>query len=431
MSTYSLYLGRENIDRATSGSHYLLFEGGGHTGSLNLIGDGYFNYINASGLAVQNNLRVTGGSVNFGPHTGYGVNHLARIVSTGDSYLKKVTGTLTVDGNIDLNGPIRTTGDLHVTGAIYINGQDVLSLANSTGFLTGDFASSFTGKGDILVGTGVGLYSVISTGGATSGNSLIFDPSSPTSYRLGEPVLANVLTRFTEASTKVGGATSTSFFVSTGSNTNIGFAFNGSGNIIIGGSGTTNTFPSNNCFFYGENHGGSINSKYCSLFGSNGLMNSNITGAVGIGNLAELHRNNEFCQGGGSYQSSIPGQGTSSSYIFLGRTTNSSTTVIGTVPLESSQVVTISCLISAIEEDGSDGFGLNAAGYEVKACYKNDAGVVTLIGSQSKTVLGEENAAFDANLNHSGGDVIDISVNGDVSLPVRWAARVETSFISF
>ena len=200
MSTRVLHLDSPKIDKATSGAYYLLFNNGGHTGNLVLDGSAYLNYINASGLAVQNNLTVTGSQTTHGNITGFNFNSLANLSVTGNAYINNLTGTTRFNdvritgesiflSDIGLSGNFNATGVTNITGSLYVNGIQITGVTsvieNTNVSITGDVGQLLTGKGDVLVGTGNSGYARFATGGAFSGAQLIFDPSQVIPFRWG------------------------------------------------------------------------------------------------------------------------------------------------------------------------------------------------------------------------------------------------------
>jgi hypothetical protein len=180
MPTDRLFLGADSINKATSGSHYLLFEGGGYTGKMDLRGSARFDYVNSSGLAVQNNLFVTGSQIVHGNLTGFNFNSFARLSCTGDAYINNITGNLKIGGNVDLNNNLRVTGTCNISGSLILNGipitggggtgstiiissgttiNNYYTSGSSSDFSTGNFtvSGSLTVRGRTNI-TGVGPY---------------------------------------------------------------------------------------------------------------------------------------------------------------------------------------------------------------------------------------------------------------------------------
>lgn len=200
MSTRVLHLDSPKIDKATSGAYYLLFNNGGHTGNLVLDGSAYVNYINASGLAVQNGLVVTGSQTTHGNATFFSFNNSANLSVTGSAYINNltgstrfndihVTGDTVISGDIGHYGNFNSTGTTNITGSLYVNGVQITGVTtisyNVDFSLTGDAGAALTGRGDLLVGTGNSGVARFATGGARSGETMIYDPSQVVPFRWG------------------------------------------------------------------------------------------------------------------------------------------------------------------------------------------------------------------------------------------------------
>ena len=85
-----------------------------------------------------------------------------------------------------------------------------------------------------------------------------------------------------------------------------------------------------------------------------------------------------------------------------------------------------SVLVSALQTAGT-GAGA-CAGYEFSGVIKNISGTTSLVGAVGKTVLGEDTAAWDANVTADNtNDALDISVTGETSKTIRWVAAVYLS----
>ena len=200
MSTRVLHLDSPKIDKATSGAYYLLFNNGGHTGNLVLDGTAYLNYINASGLAVQNGLVVTGSQITHGNATFFNFNNSANLSVTGNAYINNLTGSTrfndiyitgdsVISGDIGQYGNFNSTGTTNIRWSLYFNGVQITGVTtisyNVDFSLTGDAGAALTGRGDLLVGTGNSGVARFATGGAVSGQTLIFNPASVVPFRWG------------------------------------------------------------------------------------------------------------------------------------------------------------------------------------------------------------------------------------------------------
>lgn len=229
MSTRVLHLDSPKIDESTSGAYYLLFNNGGHTGNLVLDGTAYLNYINASGLAVQNNITVTGSQTTHGNITGFNFNSLANLSVTGNAYINNLTGTTRFNdvritgesiflSDIGLSGNFNATGTTNITGSLYVNGIQITGVTsvveNTNVSITGDVGSILTGRGDILVGTGNSGYARFATGGAVSGQALMFNPASVVPFRWGNAAVQPTTGEFSYENTieNVGGVLETGIY---------------------------------------------------------------------------------------------------------------------------------------------------------------------------------------------------------------------------
>lgn len=86
---------------------------------------------------------------------------------------------------------------------------------------------------------------------------------------------------------------------------------------------------------------------------------------------------------------------------------------------------TFSALVVAQQDTGANG-----AGYEIKGVIRRDGGgAATLVGSITKTVLGEDVAAWDATIVASTND-LQIRVTGAAATNINWVARVEITQVT-
>jgi len=73
---------------------------------------------------------------------------------------------------------------------------------------------------------------------------------------------------------------------------------------------------------------------------------------------------------------------------------------------------------------GSDDMA-EAAAYEFAGLIKNAGGTVSFVGVPSKTVLGEDNAAWDCDVvANNTDDRLDVTVTGAAGTSVSWSATV-------
>lgn len=449
MPSYTLYLGGANVDKATSGAYNLLFEGGGYTGNLDLHGPARFDYISASGLGVQNNLNVTGNQVTFGNLTGYNYNHLARIVCTGDAYLKSVTGNLKIEGNVDLNNNLRVTGSTIITGSLYVNGVQITGVGAGTS-ITGITDSVFTNRGDLIVGTGTSLYSIFNTGGASSGFYLIYDPSQPTiPFRWGKQTGdAYAGLQYTSEINKTS-VSSGVFFRPSYLNYNIGLTTLGFGSFVLGDTGN-HTAGAFNCFVFGSGNAlgssrralaqgaenlisGSINGA---AFGRGNRVNSNSAFCFGESNCANAVRSisfgeraltsqaNEIAQGAGGF-GGISGSAQYSSYVFTSTTEDNSPIFIANLQTPTNSTFAFDAIASAVTPTGINKFG----GFQVRGCIKNEGGVMTLLNSLISR-LGDDDAAWGIDASTDGSN-LQIIATGDTAYTTQWVTRIGGTIVTY
>lgn len=507
MPTYKSPLLAEQMIKANSGAHYFFNEGGGYSGDARLMGNAYVNYINASGLAVQNSLFVTGSQTVFGNFTGHNFNHLANIVNTGTAYIENLTGN-TVFNRVNVtgdslfrkssfSGDMNVTGDVRVTGEFYINGLTITGLIaqnERTGFLTGDFASLFNNKGDLLVGTGVGQHGIFNTGGALSGSSLIYDPSQPMGVRWGGVQQTSNPFTFTsganlisisgnhpgnnkDVSVVVG--TNNSFFLGhnntaqpfigvssvdiqliriSGQQTTMGnYSFAaGARNIAAGGDfssviGVDNKIYSSAAYSFvggSRNHLsnyndyavvlGRDNSIYeggnCVVIGNDNELNSSGIDSLFLSNFGSASENRVVGigyeprpkrYGEVALSSSL---GTQTSIMnYWGQTTNDTEREIFSAGSDNKRVSVASGSTLAFTAYlvGRRSTGTQSAAYKFEGVIKNDGGTTAFVGTPVKTVMGEDDAAWDANMEADNtNNALVFKVTGAAATTIRWGASV-------
>ncbi len=107
--------------------------------------------------------------------------------------------------------------------------------------------------------------------------------------------------------------------------------------------------------------------------------------------------------------------------IYQGRvaTTDATLTTLHTLAIPVTTTVMIKGAIVARRTGGVSGTAEDGAAYEFTAAYKNVAGTATAIGTPTITVIGEDQAGWDAQLNASSGNVL-IQVQGATDNNVTW-----------
>lgn len=453
----------ENIIKANSGAYYLLHQDGGYTGNLNLTGPARIDNLNAGNAYVAGVLNVTGSQANFGNLTGFNFNHLARIVNTGDAYLRSVTGVATfnqivatgrtkidqiwdglnISGDLGLVGDARMTGAVNITGTLFVNGQQITGVtqANQELVLTGSYASIYANKGDILIGTGNSGVSILPTG--QNGYLMTVDTGSIYGYSFTNPatISAGGVNYLSQSSGTFNGGRAITVVPTGGSNgLSLNFDTIGTGSYIFGSKGSNNILNGMaNAFLFGHNNSiiaqnpsdsnaiamGRSNQVYgdCSIvlgkgnyvYNSGGacigVNNTSYSGGFSIGEESMSLGIGHLAIGGGGFGGAI-GSNQSNIYTFKTTTNGGTTGLLGRIPfygVSSLYTTTFSCLISAIDADGTYG-----AGYRIDGVGKGG----TLLGSISKTVLGEDDAGFDATINSNLEIIVTSNVGGDCN----WSA---------
>jgi hypothetical protein len=155
------------------------------------------------------------------------------------------------------------------------------------------------------------------------------------------------------------------------------------------------------------------------------------TVAIGSGSSASQYGAIAFA--GGEFAN--PGDAQHGNYILRNITTNNTPKElfldgIGTefiVPANS--VVTFSMMIAARRTDATGG----GAGYKFEGAVRRDAtsSSVTLIGSPSRTILGETNAAWSVAIGvNTGTGGLTVTVTGENSKTIRWVAVMQTAEVT-
>lgn len=297
MPSYILNQPKDVIERAVSGAHFYFDDAWGFTGDTILIGSAYFDAAQILDASIQNNASITGDLNVYGDVFSYFNNNLARINVTGGAFVESFTGTtnfnkliatgdyseishirggLKISGDLAVAGGISNTGNQsllgnfyllgdqfqtgenhllgdyyqtgtsRISGALYVNGIQITGGAVGGGSsvdLTGDIFSVFSQKGQLLIGSGNGTGSLLSTGTSQSGYSLFINPTSPLGleWRLPTTSVGNGLTFFKEnygryaTSPSVENATILS--TDSGTNTSIVITPKGEGGFKIGTTG--------------------------------------------------------------------------------------------------------------------------------------------------------------------------------------------------
>lgn len=98
------------------------------------------------------------------------------------------------------------------------------------------------------------------------------------------------------------------------------------------------------------------------------------------------------------------------------QTTDATQTTLDSFTLGSETSSTVTWTVTGVKSDGSQ-----MAGYSVTACFKNDGGTLTQVGTTVVTVLGESDAAWDCTIDNSG-TTIRLRVTGKAATTIQWGA---------
>ena len=123
------------------------------------------------------------------------------------------------------------------------------------------------------------------------------------------------------------------------------------------------------------------------------------------------------------------GDSRNSKYISRGTTTDATQTEIfvgGTasnrISLQNNAVMSFEVLVTATRETTFGG-----AGWQFVGLLENNAGVVSILGTVTKRVMGKTTAAYDVSVDETDiNDALRIRVTGDTGHTVRWMAVVNT-----
>lgn len=172
MATYKVFNNAEEIDQSISGAYEFLIEQNGHTGSFNLIGEGFASYLNSEGFGTNGNGQITGSlEVSEG------------ITGRGISFIEQLSGGLNSSGESFLVGKLHQSGDSYLTGDakffgdFRVNGSGLNDFVNVAGLNPMSFFSP--NEAGILIGTGDGTGHILTTGNALNGWVLTVDTSTP------------------------------------------------------------------------------------------------------------------------------------------------------------------------------------------------------------------------------------------------------------
>lgn len=163
--------------------------------------------------------------------------------------------------------------------------------------------------------------------------------------------------------------------------------------------------------------------------------NSNATAvdtfAVGNGSVADLYGSKAFANG----VFASDGDAQNVNLIVRNVTTNATTTELfldgasAQMIVPNNAVWTFDINVSARRTDAVGG----AAGYSFAGVIRKDAtpGTVTFVGTPSKVVLGETNAAWNANVTiDTGTGALSVDVTGEAAKTIRWVATANITQVT-
>jgi hypothetical protein len=186
--------------------------------------------------------------------------------------------------------------------------------------------------------------------------------------------------------------------------------------------------------YYGVIGGGYKNTNSAAFGVIGGGDFNRVTGSFSTvpgGVLAHARSYGQVAHASGSFDAGVIGQAQASEYVLRGVTTNSTPTelfldnVAARMSVPSGQSWTFNILVVARSTTGG-----NTAGYQVLGVIENNGGTTSLVGSASKTVLGEDVPAWDITVSADDtNDALVIKATGDNST-IRWVATVRTAEVA-
>jgi len=101
------------------------------------------------------------------------------------------------------------------------------------------------------------------------------------------------------------------------------------------------------------------------------------------------------------------------------QTPGNTATTISTVAIPASKAITIEAVVNGIKSDLSAG-----AGYVYRATFKNNAGTVSLIGSESQDYSEEDDATWGGVTFVISGTNVLVKVTGKAATVINWTSNV-------
>jgi len=108
-------------------------------------------------------------------------------------------------------------------------------------------------------------------------------------------------------------------------------------------------------------------------------------------------------------------------------TTDATPTVILTIATHTDETLVIEAKCCGVRADAGNE-AAEGATYLLLASYRNDAGVVSAIGTPTSDALEEDTVAWDCQFNINGTD-IEIKVTGEVGKDINWVAWAIRTYV--
>ena len=195
----------------------------------------------------------------------------------------------------------------------------------------------------------------------------------------------------------------------------------GQNNIITGASTIQNSIIA-----------GSSNQISGSFSSSLGYRNSSVKShSTNIGVDSQTNRFGEIAFGNGRFAQN----GDSQTSLFISRCSTSNAVQTEVFLDNAGERITVNTDSAIAFETliiGKQSSSSNAAGYKISGVIANNGGTTALVGSITKTVLGESVASWDATIEADNtNDALVIKVTGTSSNNIRWVATTHTSEVVF
>jgi|TARA_B100001093_G_scaffold197398_1_gene189768 hypothetical protein len=449
----------------------------------NVTGSVSFDQISATGISELTSL-INGINISGGANIAGGLDVGGGIRNTGD--FKNF-------GQFHINDELFITGDTNITGSLFINGFEItgennLSITitgNGTGgfnFFTEEFANTtnthYGSWGTSLISsTGVGADGTtanpahIDYAMSSKGNGgYVINPQNTANKRgklvidfqpeRGDPLFENTTgdmsitigsrnMHHTEEGVIIGNRNRVRHSPSFDAD-NYNF-IGGRANRFLNAQRSNAIGQANGAFFttdssiIGQNNivtgasainsivvAGSSNQISGSFSSSFGHRNSSAKAkSTNIGVDSQANRFGEIAFGNGKFAQN----GDSQTSLFISRCSTSNavqTEVFLDNAGERITVATDSAIAFETLIIGKQSSSSNAAGYKISGVIANNGGTTALVGSITKTVLGESVASWDATIEADNtNDALVIKVTGTSSNNIRWVATTHTSEVVF